>query len=436
MKRAIVLGGGGTRGSYEVGVWRALNELGIDYQIVTGTSIGSINGVFMAIGEYERAYMLWDTIRMENMMEDGINLTETLEGMLEQKDAIRPFLKKYMKNKGADISPFDAFIENMTDEKKLRDSKVDFGLVTTQFPSLKGVELAKNEIPQGMLKDYLLASSAIFPLFPMHKIGTETYIDGCYYDNLPVDFAIRLGAEEVIAVDLKTNPTHPAYAKRPYVTYIKPTRSLGTMMNFDHTLLMDNMEMGYQDAMKKFGRYSGFFYTFTDTDFTLWEKEISTFSRWIAKLEAQFSRNRISKFAGAFDVSTVFTELEAHTDGKVLDKKDYFIRGAETAAEVLGLDEKKTYGFSEFLSCIQNAVLPEESCTDVAAFAAKSRRTLLAKLAEWKRKEESAYAASCMYHAIRKGLAADTEKIGLLTAFPRELIAALFLSAFGMGNQE
>ena len=51
MKRAIVLAGGGTKGSYEVGVWRTLNELGIDYQIVTGTSIGSINGVFMASGE-------------------------------------------------------------------------------------------------------------------------------------------------------------------------------------------------------------------------------------------------------------------------------------------------------------------------------------------------------------------------------------------------
>lgn len=120
----------------------------------------------MASGEYERAYTLWDTIRMENMMEDGINLTETLEGMLEQKDAIPPFLKKYMKNKGADISPFNAFIETMVDEEKLRQSEVDFGLVTTQFPSLKGVELEKREIPQGMLKDYLLASSAIFPLFP------------------------------------------------------------------------------------------------------------------------------------------------------------------------------------------------------------------------------------------------------------------------------
>ena len=153
MKRAIVLAGGGTKGSYEVGVWRALNELGIDYQIVTGTSIGSINGVFMASGEYERAYTLWDTIRMENMMEDGINLTETLEGMLEQKDAIRPFLKKYMKNKGADISPFNAFIETMVDEEKLRQSEVDFGLVTTQFPSLKGVELDAKGLSAGVIRD-------------------------------------------------------------------------------------------------------------------------------------------------------------------------------------------------------------------------------------------------------------------------------------------
>lgn len=106
----------------------------------------------------------------------------------------------------------------------------------------------------------------------MHKIGEETYLDGCYYDNLPIDFAIRLGAEEVIAVDLRTEPVHPNYAKRPYVTYIRPTRSLGTMMNFDHGLLMDNMEMGYQDAMKKFGRYGGFLYTFSDTDLSGWEK--------------------------------------------------------------------------------------------------------------------------------------------------------------------
>ena len=106
MKRGIALSGGGTKGSYELGVWKALNELGIDYQIVTGTSIGSINGALMATGDYDRAYELWSTITMEDMMEDGINLTDTIEGMYDQREAIGPFLKKYVKNKGADISPF------------------------------------------------------------------------------------------------------------------------------------------------------------------------------------------------------------------------------------------------------------------------------------------------------------------------------------------
>ncbi len=40
MKRAIALCGGGTKGAYELGAWKALKEMGIEYHIVTGTSIG------------------------------------------------------------------------------------------------------------------------------------------------------------------------------------------------------------------------------------------------------------------------------------------------------------------------------------------------------------------------------------------------------------
>ena len=46
MKRAIVLSGGGSKGSYQIGVWKALRKLKIDYQIVTGTSVGALNGGF------------------------------------------------------------------------------------------------------------------------------------------------------------------------------------------------------------------------------------------------------------------------------------------------------------------------------------------------------------------------------------------------------
>lgn len=40
MKTGLVLGGGGSRGAYEIGVWQALRELGIGIDVVTGTSVG------------------------------------------------------------------------------------------------------------------------------------------------------------------------------------------------------------------------------------------------------------------------------------------------------------------------------------------------------------------------------------------------------------
>lgn len=427
MKRAIALSGGGTKGSYEVGVWRALIELGIDYQIVTGTSIGSINGAFMVSKEYGRAYELWNTIKIENLMEDGINLTETIEGMMEQKDAIRPFLKKYVKNKGADISPYTEFIEKMIDEDAVRASEVDYGLVTVQFPSLKEVEITKDEIPQGMLKDYILASSAIFPLFPMHKIGEETYVDGCYYDNLPIDFAVKMGADEVIAVDLRTNPAHPNYMKRPYVTYIKPTRSLGTMMNCEHQLLMDNMEMGYQDAMKVFGKYKGFLYTFSDKSFTAYAEEILRFTGFVAKAEALLSENRFHKFVKPKDISSVFLELEAYTDGRQLSREDYFLRGAEIAGDIYGVEVKKTWEFTDFLKELLAAVPARENCGDVELFQQKNGISIFQKIAEWKLKCESSYITACIYYALKEKKIDSIEQVGLLTVLPGELLAAAFL---------
>ena len=65
MKRAIVLGGGGSRGSYQLGAWQALNELGVDYQMVLGTSIGSINAALMAQGDYALSEHLWETVAVQ-----------------------------------------------------------------------------------------------------------------------------------------------------------------------------------------------------------------------------------------------------------------------------------------------------------------------------------------------------------------------------------
>ena len=67
--RGLVLAGGGARGSYQVGVWRALDELGWTAGAVTGTSVGCLNGAMYVLGQYETARDMWLTIRSEDVME-------------------------------------------------------------------------------------------------------------------------------------------------------------------------------------------------------------------------------------------------------------------------------------------------------------------------------------------------------------------------------
>ena len=69
MKRAIVLAGGGAKGSYHFGFWRAIRELGIDFQIVTGSSVGALNGAMMASGLYESGLEMWNTIKTPDIIE-------------------------------------------------------------------------------------------------------------------------------------------------------------------------------------------------------------------------------------------------------------------------------------------------------------------------------------------------------------------------------
>lgn len=352
MKRAIALCGGGTKGAYELGVWQALRELDIDYQIVTGTSIGSINGAMMVCGDYNNAKKLWESIEMEQIMEDGINLSNTMEGMYNQRDALRPFLKKYVKNHGADVSPFASFIAELIDEEKVRNSDVDFGLVTVQVSPLKPLELCLKDIPRGMLQEYIMCSSAIFPLFPMHRIGNKTYVDGCYYDNLPIELALKMGADEVIAVDLNVNPSHPEFLNKSFVTYIYPGRSLGTMMNFEREVLDANILAGYQDAMKAFGKMAGFVYSFEKDSLKKYRKKIQRYFTHILRADA--GQGSSGMFGRTSRVLRFCESLEEDTRGKMLTKEDYFVRGAELCGCGYGISPDRTYTMEEFLGILRD----------------------------------------------------------------------------------
>lgn len=429
MRRAIALSGGGTKGAYELGVWKALKELDIDYQIVTGTSIGAITGALMVSQDYDLACELWNTIRMEDVMRDGVNLTTTIEGMYNQRELIRPFLKKYVKNKGADISPFLEFIDRMIDEDKIRQSDIDYGLVTVRLSSMKAMEFTKEEIPNGKLKDFIMASSSIFPVFPMHKIDGETYLDGCYYDNLPIDLALKMGADEVIAIDLHTNPSHPNYVNKPYVVYITPSRSLGTMLNFERQVLDDNIKLGYYDTMKTFGCMMGKNYNFFREDYAEYEDTIRDFVSKVARTEAYLTEGTLGRFVKPGDSKRLCGMIEDHIKKQegVYFREDYFTGAAEICGEIFDISPQKPWHLKEFIKELLGKLKEKDAYFDISIFDSRAGVEITSRLAELKLRENSDYITGCIYYAYKAGKIDISEQFGLLTFLPYELAAALFL---------
>lgn len=259
MKVAIVLGGGGSKGAYQIGAWRALRELGIKYDVVTGTSIGALNGALMVLGDYEKALGLWREIDIDKVVLNGLNLRTDLQYYYENSEKLLPFIKSYKDNKGMDITPLKKIIQKCVDERFF-SSSVDYALMSVRFPSFVPVKKYKNELSMENFASWILASASCFPAFPVCEIDGEGYIDGGYYDNLPISLAFELGAEQVIAIAL--NPESHPFSHHPLVKNIYPLQSLGGMLDFDKMSIEENLELGYFDTLKAFGKLQGFTYSF------------------------------------------------------------------------------------------------------------------------------------------------------------------------------
>ena len=247
--RGLVLAGGGARGSYQIGVWRALDELGWRAGVVTGTSVGCLNGALYVLGQYEMARDMWLSIRSGDVM----TLPAPGSGLGGLGEAVRQFVAEG----GLDVSPLEQIVSLVLDEKELRASPIRFGLVTVEKKGLKPRELSLEEIPQGKLRDYLLASSACFPALRARTIDGVEYLDGGYADNMPAGLAARLGAEELVCVDLEgVGITKPNRTGLP-TTLIRSHWELGDILRFDPAVARRNMAIGYFDTMRAFGRLRG-----------------------------------------------------------------------------------------------------------------------------------------------------------------------------------
>lgn len=331
MKRALVLSGGGSKGSYQLGVYKALRRLGIKIDIITGTSIGSINGALFVAGDYRKAKKLWLTVKTNQVLNYDFN------SLSDYKAAV----KEIVENKGLKFDKGEEFLEKILNEDKIRRSKVDYGLVTINLKNRVPKLLTKEQIPNGKLVSYIIASATCFPAIEMKEIDGEYYIDGGYYDNMPINLAIDMGAEEIIAVDLSAvGIKQKVKDSNANIIYIRNHNKRRFTIEFNPETAKRNITLGYNDTMKYYNIYEGTNYTFKKGNLDKNYKKISDYYIKLIKTILLSSKKNIAvtEILKNKRYQNIFLNIK---QGKKIDKE--INSSLEYLAAIFEIEEDKVY---------------------------------------------------------------------------------------------
>lgn len=268
----LVLSGGGGKGAYEIGVWRALDEFGVIQNIraVSGTSVGALNAALFAQGNYTHAEHVWRTISP-----DAILTLQSMPFYVQLLNCIPvPLRTSYSTEL---IRRLAGWLGNLMEDQgvfskeglaRLIEGNIDFqrirrfpGPVFTAAYNLDRMKLEYFDLRAASspisMRDRLLASASIPVVFG------KTYADGNLYwdgglpeigDNLPVKPLYEAGYRDLVVVHLgRELPVDRSRFPGCRIIEIMPQADLGGIggtLNFRADRAMENMNRGYSDAVR------------------------------------------------------------------------------------------------------------------------------------------------------------------------------------------
>ena len=184
---AYVLGGGGVLGSSEVGMVRALADSGIRPDLVLGTSIGALNGAFIAADPgpegAERLAAVWEAVVREGVF---------LDNPMRQAARIAKYRTHLLSN-----APLRHIIERYLPVSRFEELEVEFQCVAACIEDASG-----RWFTEGDLTDPVVASCSVPGLFPPVRIGEQHYLDGGLVHSIPVGRALALGATRIFVLQV------------------------------------------------------------------------------------------------------------------------------------------------------------------------------------------------------------------------------------------
>ena len=178
-KVGLCLGGGGTRGFAYLGVFRAFEEYGISFDMVAGTSVGSLFGAMYCNGmTYEEMYKIAKSIKTKDIKRTRLTfLPSKLDGLQN-------------------------IIKNNLPAKKFKELQIPFWAVAVDLRTGKEVEFKEGEIAP------ILAGSCAVPwVFVPVKYKDMLLVDGMVLNNVPADVLLNNGCNYVVSVDCNSTRT-------------------------------------------------------------------------------------------------------------------------------------------------------------------------------------------------------------------------------------
>jgi NTE family protein len=187
MKRALILAGGGSRGAFQIGVWKYLVERNWTPDIICGTSIGAVNAAGILSGlDVSTLARLWTTYNRRKMYQ--INTIDFLAGFFSGHQ-LRPLF---------DSRRLQSVITDHVNIQQIRSHSIKLVISTVNVQTAQPCFFDNSSIDL----EHIFASSAIPVLFPWHEINGVPHWDGGIMSNIPLQPALDFGADEIIIVTL------------------------------------------------------------------------------------------------------------------------------------------------------------------------------------------------------------------------------------------
>lgn len=265
-KNGLVLGGGGSRGSYTMGVLSELIDQKMTFDIVTGISIGALVGAVYTQQKYGNLKAWIDHFTPQSVVTNTMKFPNAHLDKSFSPDQFNEFITEYQKD-GPSVAPLKKTFLEIFDWESFKNSPIDYACIAANLTKNEKAVFYKKDMTKDDVVDCICASAAYFPAFSFVELNGNIYADGGYLDTTLGDTALEMGANDLYVVALKNPGEKVLYDKEHTKMLFRPILKLKYFLDFETDDLLTQIAQGRLEAKKFLNLAPGYIYTFYAEDY-------------------------------------------------------------------------------------------------------------------------------------------------------------------------